>query len=122
MLFSLCIFFMFIVIIILDIRSKQSELTTILSLPDVLELKDATACHLKISAITPPAWKNHLDNHMDLELLDLHDRCYARQAIVDNAVNKRSRELLQVIKKLRGECNVIRSRERAREEEYEGLR
>ncbi|GKD38202.1 hypothetical protein Tco_1258409 [Tanacetum coccineum] len=24
-------------------------------LPDVLELKDATACHLKISAITPPA-------------------------------------------------------------------
>ncbi|GKA06515.1 RNA-directed DNA polymerase, eukaryota, reverse transcriptase zinc-binding domain protein [Tanacetum coccineum] len=68
------------------------------------------------------SWKNHLDNHMDLELLDLHDRCYARQAIVDNAVNKRSRELLQVIKKLRGECNVIRSRERAREEEYEGLR
>ncbi|GJS83027.1 hypothetical protein Tco_0749568 [Tanacetum coccineum] len=25
----------------------------------VPELKDATACHLKISAITPPAWKNH---------------------------------------------------------------
>ncbi|GKD76430.1 hypothetical protein Tco_1339051 [Tanacetum coccineum] len=46
-------------------------------LPDVLELKDANACHLKISAITPLAWKNHLDNHMDLELLDLHDRCYA---------------------------------------------
>ncbi|GKA24835.1 hypothetical protein Tco_0710868, partial [Tanacetum coccineum] len=40
---------------------------------DVLELKDATACYLKISAITPLAWKNHLDNHMDLELLDLHD-------------------------------------------------
>ncbi|GJW95748.1 hypothetical protein Tco_0175420 [Tanacetum coccineum] len=73
-------------------------------LSDVLELKDATACHLKISAITPLAWKNHLDNHMDLELLDLHDRYYARHAVVDNAVNRRSRELL------------------AKEEEYEGLR
>ncbi|GJZ11897.1 hypothetical protein Tco_0546656 [Tanacetum coccineum] len=33
---------------------------------------------------------------MDFELLDLHDRCYTRQAVVDNAVNRRSRELLQV--------------------------
>ncbi|GKD83268.1 hypothetical protein Tco_1350107, partial [Tanacetum coccineum] len=65
-------------------------------LPDVLELKDATICHLKISDITPPAWKNHLDNHIYLELLDLHDRCYARQAVANNAVNRRSRELLQV--------------------------
>ncbi|GKC36524.1 hypothetical protein Tco_1048908 [Tanacetum coccineum] len=89
--------------------------------PDVLELKDATAYHLKIFAITPPASKNHMDNHMDLELLDLHDRCYARQAVVDNFVNRRSCELLHVIEKLRGECGVMRSRERAREEECEGL-
>nr|GEV78834.1 hypothetical protein [Tanacetum cinerariifolium] len=60
-------------------------------LPDILKLNDATACHLKISAITPPAWKNHLDNHIDVELLDLHDRCYARQAVVDNGVIRRSR-------------------------------
>ncbi|GJW95786.1 hypothetical protein Tco_0175458 [Tanacetum coccineum] len=93
-----------------NIRSKQSGLTTILSLPDVLELKDDTACHLKISAITPPVWKNHLDDHMDLELLDLHDRFYARQVVVDNAINKRSHELLQVIEKLRGEFDVMRSR------------
>ncbi|GJZ24276.1 hypothetical protein Tco_0561735 [Tanacetum coccineum] len=91
-------------------------------LPDVLELKYVNACHLKISAITTLAWKNRLDNHIDLELLDLYDRCYARQAVVDNAVNRRSRELLQVIKKLRGECDVIRSKERARNEECEGLR
>ncbi|GJW29236.1 hypothetical protein Tco_0046111 [Tanacetum coccineum] len=91
-------------------------------LSKVLELKEATACHLKISAITPPSWKNHLDNHMDLEFLDLHDRCYARQAVVNNAVNKRSHELLQVIEKLRGEFDVMRSRERGREEECEGLR
>ncbi|GKB25683.1 hypothetical protein Tco_0865084 [Tanacetum coccineum] len=91
-------------------------------LSNVLELKDATTCHLKIFAITPPAWKNYLDNHMDVELLDLHDRCYARQAVVDNVVNRRSYELLEVIEKLRGECDVIKERERAREEESKSLR
>nr|GEX29596.1 hypothetical protein [Tanacetum cinerariifolium] len=65
-------------------------------LPNVLELKDANACHLKIFSITSLAWKNHLDNHIDLELLDLHDRCYGRQFVVDNGVNKRSRELFLV--------------------------
>ncbi|GKC32933.1 hypothetical protein Tco_1040227 [Tanacetum coccineum] len=59
-------------------------------LEDCLELKDATACHLKISVITPPAWKGFLDNHLDVDLLDLHDRCYARQAVVDNSMNRRS--------------------------------
>ncbi|GJY70392.1 hypothetical protein Tco_0474095 [Tanacetum coccineum] len=91
-------------------------------LPDVLELKDATACHLKIFSITPPAWKNHLDNHMDVELLDLHDHCYARQVIVDNTVNRRSRKLLQVIRKLRGEFDAMKDRERAREKECEEQR
>nr|GEU41100.1 hypothetical protein [Tanacetum cinerariifolium] len=91
-------------------------------LPDFFELKDANACHLKISSITPLAWKNHLDNHIDLELLDLHDCCYAKQAIVNNAMNRIYHELLQVIEKLRCECDVIRSKERARDEEYDGLR
>ncbi|GKG59343.1 hypothetical protein Tco_0604994, partial [Tanacetum coccineum] len=82
-----------------------------LGLSDFPELKDATACHLKISAITP----------IYVELLDLYDRCYARQAVVDNAVNRRSRELLE-IEKLRGECDVIKEMERAQEEESESLR
>ncbi|GJR76926.1 hypothetical protein Tco_0089291 [Tanacetum coccineum] len=72
-------------------------------LPDCFELKDVNAYHLKISAITPPAWKGHLDNQMDLELLDLHDRCY-------------------VIEKMSGEADVIKARERSREEECEELR
>nr|GEY38529.1 hypothetical protein [Tanacetum cinerariifolium] len=93
-----------------------------LCLPDVLELKDATACHLKIFAITPLAWKNHLDNYIDVELVDLHDRCYTRQVVVDNAVNRRSRELLQATEKLRGKFDVMRNREMTREEECEGLR
>ncbi|GJT59609.1 hypothetical protein Tco_1003142 [Tanacetum coccineum] len=59
---------------------------------------------------------------MDVELLDLHDRCYARQAVVDNAVNRSSCELLQVIKKLRGEFDVMKDKKRAREEECRELR
>ncbi|GKG29287.1 hypothetical protein Tco_0416652, partial [Tanacetum coccineum] len=47
-------------------------------LEDCLELKDATAYHLKISTITPPVWKGFLDNQLDVDLLDLYDRCYAR--------------------------------------------
>ncbi|GKC66241.1 hypothetical protein Tco_1098839 [Tanacetum coccineum] len=79
--------------------------------------EDANTCHLKITAITPPAWKAHLENQMDLELLDLHDYCYARHAVVDNVVNKRARKFLQVIKKMSGEADVIKARERSREEE-----
>ncbi|GKG51948.1 hypothetical protein Tco_0544586, partial [Tanacetum coccineum] len=59
---------------------------------------------------------------MDVELLDLYDRCYVRQVVVDNAMNRRSRELLEVIEKLRGECDVIKEMERAREEESESIR
>ncbi|GJU78853.1 hypothetical protein Tco_1275923 [Tanacetum coccineum] len=64
-------------------------------LPDCFELKDANACHLKISAITPPALRGHLDNQMDLELLDLHDRCYVRE---------RSRE--EECERLRAKCEA----------------
>ncbi|GKC35888.1 hypothetical protein Tco_1048272 [Tanacetum coccineum] len=91
-------------------------------LSDCFELKDANACHLKISAITPPAWRDHLDNQIDLELLDLHDRCYARQAVVDNAVNRRAYEFLQVIERMSGEDDIIKARERSREEECEGFK
>ncbi|GKF80460.1 hypothetical protein Tco_0239062, partial [Tanacetum coccineum] len=37
----------------------------------------------------------------------LHDRCYARQAVIDNVVNRRSRELLAITEKLRGECDEV---------------
>ncbi|GJT38718.1 putative reverse transcriptase domain-containing protein [Tanacetum coccineum] len=63
-------------------------------LPDCFELKDANACHLKIFTITPPAWK----------------------------VKRRAREFLQVIEKMRGEADVIKARERSREEECKELR
>ncbi|GKG48956.1 hypothetical protein Tco_0513103, partial [Tanacetum coccineum] len=48
--------------------------------------------------------------------------CYTRQAVVDNAVNRRAREFLQVIKRISGEANIIKARERSHKEECERLR
>nr|GEU37508.1 hypothetical protein [Tanacetum cinerariifolium] len=79
------------------------------NLPNVLKLKDATACRLKIFTITPPAWKNHLDNHMDVELLDLHDHCYARHDVVDND-KERARE---------EECEELQAKYEAAMTEFE---
>nr|GEU43836.1 hypothetical protein [Tanacetum cinerariifolium] len=78
------------------------------------------AVHAKASIIKDDT-PGFLDNHLDVDLLDLRERFYTRQVVVDNAVNRRSRELLEVIEKLRGEADVMRARELAREEEYEGL-
>nr|GEX04390.1 hypothetical protein [Tanacetum cinerariifolium] len=53
---------------------------------DILELQNINACHLKVFAITP-------------------------LAVVENVVNRRSRELLKVIEQIRGECDVMKERE-----------
>nr|GEY86975.1 hypothetical protein [Tanacetum cinerariifolium] len=54
-----------------------------------------------------------LNTIVDLELLDLHDRLYTRQDVV----NRRARELLEVVKEMKGECEVIKERENARDKE-----
>ncbi|GJS18290.1 hypothetical protein Tco_1141026 [Tanacetum coccineum] len=91
-------------------------------LPDDLELQDANACHLKISNITPLAWRGHLDNQLDVELLNLHDCYYAKQAIMDNAVNRIAWELLKVFEQMKGECDVLKEREKARDKECEEVK
>ncbi|GKB54221.1 hypothetical protein Tco_0904974 [Tanacetum coccineum] len=88
----------------------------------VLELRNANACHLKTSNITPLVWKSHLDNQMNVELLDLHDRCYVRQTVMDNAVNRRALELLKVVEQMKGECDVLKEKEKARDKECDELK
>ncbi|GJY27566.1 hypothetical protein Tco_0403333 [Tanacetum coccineum] len=60
--------------------------------------------------------------NLDAELLDLHDRCYARQAVVDNAINRRAQELLKVVEQMKGECEVLKEREKAMNKECEELK
>ncbi|GKB44733.1 hypothetical protein Tco_0889675 [Tanacetum coccineum] len=59
---------------------------------------------------------------MMMKILDLHNRCYARQAVVDNAVNRKAREFLKVVEQMRGECEVLKDREKARDKECEELK
>ncbi|GJS85025.1 hypothetical protein Tco_0751566 [Tanacetum coccineum] len=70
------------------------------------ELKTDVDCCLLISKITPLAWRGYLDNQYKMELLDLHDRYYARQDVVDNVVNRRARELLKMVEQMKGESMI----------------
>ncbi|GJT49710.1 hypothetical protein Tco_0975867 [Tanacetum coccineum] len=45
-----------------------------------------------------------------------------KQVVVDNAVNRRSRELLKVIDQIRAECDVLKDREKARDQECKELK
>ncbi|GJR93617.1 hypothetical protein Tco_0265791 [Tanacetum coccineum] len=53
--------------------------------------------------------RGHLDNQLDVELLDLNDRCHARQAVMDNAVNLRARELMSIWKAFEGNTRDLGS-------------
>ncbi|GJW99042.1 hypothetical protein Tco_0180850 [Tanacetum coccineum] len=91
-------------------------------LPEAPELQTVIDCHLMISNVTPPAWKGHLDHQLEVELVDLHDHYYAKQAVVDNAMNRRAQKLLKVVNQMKDECEVFKEREKARDREYEELR
>nr|GEV20621.1 hypothetical protein [Tanacetum cinerariifolium] len=91
-------------------------------LPEAPELQTATDYHMMISNVTLLAWIGHIVNQLDVELLDLHDRCYARQSVVDNVINQRAREFMKVVDKMKRECDVLKDREKEREKEYEELR
>ncbi|GJW70323.1 hypothetical protein Tco_0127240 [Tanacetum coccineum] len=89
--------------------------------PDVVERMKSRKCRTK-GSIKPHVkrkLRGNLDNYLDDELLDLHDRCYARQAVVDNVVNQRARELLKVVDQMKGECDVLKEREKARDKKCE---
>ncbi|GJU89692.1 hypothetical protein Tco_1302115 [Tanacetum coccineum] len=51
--------------------------------------ENANACHLKVSAITPLAWKNHLDSQLDVEYEEFKAKCKAAMTDFDKnpAVN-----------------------------------
>ncbi|GJU86882.1 hypothetical protein Tco_1294428 [Tanacetum coccineum] len=85
-------------------RTKGSAKPLVKRLFDALDLNTVVDCHLMISIITPLAWRDHLDNQPEEDLFDLHDHCYARQAMVDNAINRRARGLLKIVEQLKGEC------------------
>ena len=50
------------------------------------------------------------------QLCDLHDKSYTRQAVLDNHLNSRTRELIWTVKNAKEELNVVLAREEHREQ------
>ncbi|GJR65380.1 hypothetical protein Tco_0011445 [Tanacetum coccineum] len=86
--------------------------------PSAKELKDATNCHWVISHVTLPSWKQHLREISLEQLCDIHDRAYMRQAVLDNVLNSRTRELISILHKARASYDAIREREVKKDKAY----
>ncbi|GKC26691.1 hypothetical protein Tco_1033985, partial [Tanacetum coccineum] len=75
------------------------------------ELRDATDCHWVVAHVTPPSWKQHLKEISLEQLCDIYDRAYMLQAVLDNVLNNRTRELISALHKAMASCDAIRERE-----------
>ncbi|GKE94983.1 hypothetical protein Tco_1579838, partial [Tanacetum coccineum] len=79
--------------------------------PSTRELKDDTDCHWVVVHVTHPSLKQYLRDISIEQLCDVHDGAYMRQAVLDNMLNSRTRELIYALHKARASCDAIRERE-----------
>ncbi|GKD45879.1 hypothetical protein Tco_1270524 [Tanacetum coccineum] len=86
--------------------------------PSAKELKDATDCHWVVAHVTPPSWKQYLREISIEQLCDIHDKAYMRQAVLDNVLNGRTRELISALHKARASYDTIREREVKKDKAY----
>ncbi|GKE03297.1 hypothetical protein Tco_1395315, partial [Tanacetum coccineum] len=80
------------------------------------------ALPLKVVAhVKHPSWKQHLKEISIEQLYDIHDRAYMRQAVLDNVLNSRTRELISALHKAKTSYDVIRARELDKDRAYAEL-
>ncbi|GJX00325.1 hypothetical protein Tco_0184238 [Tanacetum coccineum] len=89
--------------------------------PSAKELKDVTDHHWVVAHVTPPSWKQHLREIIIEQLCDIHDRAYMRQAVLDNVLNSRTRELISVLHKAKTSYDTIQARELDKDRAYAEL-
>ncbi|GJX50759.1 hypothetical protein Tco_0277604, partial [Tanacetum coccineum] len=89
--------------------------------PSAKELKDATDCHWVVAHVTPPSWKQHLREISIEQLCDIHDRAYMRQAVLDNVLNSKTRELISALHKAKTSYDAIRARDLDKDRAYAEL-
>ncbi|GJY11342.1 hypothetical protein Tco_0379527 [Tanacetum coccineum] len=89
--------------------------------PSAKELKDSADCHFVVAHVTPPSWKKHLRDISLEKLCDIHDKACIRQAILDNMLNSRTRQLMTALEKARALCDIIREREFEKDKAYAKL-
>ncbi|GJR82464.1 hypothetical protein Tco_0153249 [Tanacetum coccineum] len=71
--------------------------------------------HLVVTYVTPPSWKHHLKEISLENICDIHDKAYMRQVVLDNVVNRRTRELISTLLEARVACNAIWEREKEKD-------
>ncbi|GKA62937.1 hypothetical protein Tco_0762456 [Tanacetum coccineum] len=79
--------------------------------PSAKELKDTTNCHWVVAHVTPPSWKQHLREISIEQLCDIHDKAYMRQAVLDNVLNGKTRELISALHKAMASCDTMWEKE-----------
>ncbi|GKF68269.1 hypothetical protein Tco_0197948, partial [Tanacetum coccineum] len=75
-----------------------------------------------VAHVTPPSWKQNLRDISIEQFCDIHDRAYMRQAILDNMLNGRTRELISALHKARASYDAIRERNVKRDKAYAELK
>ncbi|GKB61841.1 hypothetical protein Tco_0918027 [Tanacetum coccineum] len=83
-----------------DIHDKPDP-STVCNFTSIKELKDATDCYWVVAHVTPPSWKQYLREISIEHLCDIHENAYLRQAVLDNILNGRTRELISALRKAR---------------------
>ncbi|GKC55817.1 hypothetical protein Tco_1083415 [Tanacetum coccineum] len=102
--------------------SKSTDIDRdIYDFPSAMELKDFSDCHFVVAHVTPPSWKQHLRDIILEKLYNIHDRAYMRQAVLENMLNSRTRQLMHALTKARASCDVIREREIEKDKAYAKL-
>ncbi|GJS65155.1 hypothetical protein Tco_0679719, partial [Tanacetum coccineum] len=89
--------------------------------PSAKELRDATDCHWVVAYFTPPSWKQQLRERSIEQLCDIYDKAYMRQAVLDNVLNNRTRELIFALHKAKTSYDAIRARELDKDMAYAKL-
>nr|GEU56979.1 hypothetical protein [Tanacetum cinerariifolium] len=89
--------------------------------PFVNELKDATDCHWVVAHVTLPSWKQYLREISIKQLCNIYDNAYMHQAVLDNVLNGRTRELIFALHKARASCDTMREREIKKDKAYAEL-
>ncbi|GJY20398.1 hypothetical protein Tco_0392964 [Tanacetum coccineum] len=78
--------------------------------PSAKEIKDYADCHWVVTHMIPPSWKQHLKELSLEKLCDIYGKAYMRQAVLDNMLNSRTRNLMSTLSKARASCDAIRER------------
>ncbi|GJZ07603.1 hypothetical protein Tco_0541396 [Tanacetum coccineum] len=86
--------------------------------PSAKELKDSKDWHWVVAHVTPPLWKQHLKEIILEKLCSIHDKAYMWQVVLDNVMNRRTRELMSTLTKARAACDVIQEKESEKDKPY----